>query len=137
MATPVLDTMAPRTASPSTIKGVYRPKVEHWISPRIGAHRLDKLRPEHLDAFYLDLAAGNLGPESVLMIHQIISRALRMAMRRGLVGRNPPARTGRGHPRRPADPRPLPLAATKRYTHVTDQLAHDAADRIGRALWRS
>jgi integrase len=29
------------------------------------------------------------------------------------------------------------LAVTKRYTHVTDKLAHDAADRIGRALWTS
>jgi hypothetical protein len=29
------------------------------------------------------------------------------------------------------------LTVTKRYTHVTDKLAHDAADRIGRALWSS
>jgi site-specific recombinase XerD len=27
------------------------------------------------------------------------------------------------------------LAVTKRYTHVTNKLARDAADRIGRALW--
>ncbi|MBA3741628.1 site-specific integrase [Sporichthya sp.] len=27
------------------------------------------------------------------------------------------------------------LAVTKRYTHVTDTLARDAAERMGRALW--
>ena len=27
------------------------------------------------------------------------------------------------------------LSTTKRYTHVTDKLAHDAAKRIGNALW--
>jgi site-specific recombinase XerD len=27
------------------------------------------------------------------------------------------------------------LAVTKRYTHVTDVLARDAAKRMGRALW--
>ena len=83
-----LDTIAPRTASESTIETVYRPRVEHWIIPRIGAHRLDRLRPEHLDALYLELGAAGLSTKSVLMAHQLISRAYRMAMRRGVVGRN-------------------------------------------------
>ncbi|HEX3829865.1 MAG TPA: site-specific integrase [Sporichthyaceae bacterium] len=83
-----LDTIAPRTASRASIKGTYRPKVEHWIIPRIGGHRLDKLRPEHLDALYLELAGEGLSPKSILMVHQIISRSLRMAMRRGILGRN-------------------------------------------------
>ncbi|HEX3611740.1 MAG TPA: tyrosine-type recombinase/integrase [Sporichthyaceae bacterium] len=83
-----LDTIAPRTASESTIETAYRPKVEHWIIPRIGAHRLDRLRPEHLDALYLELAAEGLSSKSVLMVHQLINRAYRMAMRRGVVGRN-------------------------------------------------
>jgi integrase len=83
-----LDTIAPRTAGAGTIQSTYRPKVEHWIVPRIGGHRLDKLRPGHLDALYLQLAAEGLSDKSVLMVHQIISRSLRMAMRRGLVARN-------------------------------------------------
>ncbi|WP_211210839.1 tyrosine-type recombinase/integrase [Sporichthya polymorpha] len=83
-----LDTIAPRTASATTIETVYRPRVERWVIPRIGGHRLDRLRPEHLDALYLDLAAAGLATKSVLMVHQILSRAYRMAMRRGIVGRN-------------------------------------------------
>jgi site-specific recombinase XerD len=27
------------------------------------------------------------------------------------------------------------LAVTRRYTHVTNRLARDAAERMGRALW--
>ena len=84
-----LDTVAPRTASPSTIDSVYRPKMERWILPRIGQHRVDRLRPEHLDALYLDLAKEGLSTKSVLMTHQIINRAFRIAVRLGVVGRNP------------------------------------------------
>ncbi|MGQ0629416.1 MAG: tyrosine-type recombinase/integrase [Sporichthyaceae bacterium] len=83
-----LDTIAPRTASSSTIETAYRPKVEHWIIPRIGHHRIDRLRPEHLDALYLELAAAGLSTKTVLMVHQLVNRAYRMAMRRGVAGRN-------------------------------------------------
>ncbi len=83
-----LDTIAPRTASVETIESTYRPKVEHWIIPRIGRHRLDRLRPEHLDAMYLALAAEGLSPKSVAMIHQLVNRAYRMAIRRGVTTQN-------------------------------------------------
>lgn len=83
-----LTTIAPRTASEDTVQWTYRPKVEHWIIPKLGAHRIDRLRPEHLDAFYIGLKAEGLAPKSVLMIHQILSRALKMAVRRNIVARN-------------------------------------------------
>lgn len=83
-----LDTIAPRTAARSTVDEIYRPKVERWIVPGIGKHRIDRLSPEHLDRFYIRLADEGLSTKSVLMIHQITSRALKMALRRGVVGRN-------------------------------------------------
>lgn len=83
-----LDTIAPRTASEHTIESTYRPKVERWIVPKIGKHRIDRLRPEHLDALYLTLGREGLSTKTVLMVHQIISRALKMAVRRGIVARN-------------------------------------------------
>jgi integrase len=83
-----LTTIAPRTASDDTVQWTYRPKVEHWIIPRLGGHRIDRLQPEHLDEFYLGLKAEGLAPKSVLMIHQILSRALKMAVRRNIVARN-------------------------------------------------
>jgi integrase len=83
-----LDTIAPRTAQQTTVDEIYRPKVERWIIPRLGKHRLDRLLPEHVDSFYTYLAQQGLSTKSVLLIHQILSRALKMAVRRGKVARN-------------------------------------------------
>jgi integrase len=83
-----LDTIAPRTALQTTVDEIYRPKVERWIIPRLGKHRLDRLLPEHVDEFYTWLSQQGLSTKSVLLMHQILSRALKMAMRRGKVARN-------------------------------------------------
>lgn len=83
-----LGTIAARTARQNTVDEIYRPKVERWIIPGLGRHRLDRLRPEHLDEFYTACATAGLSTKSVLLLHQIISRALKMALRRELVQRN-------------------------------------------------
>jgi integrase len=83
-----LDTIAPRTAQQSTVDEIYRPKVERWIIPALGRHRLDRLQPHHLDEFYTDCARDGLSTKSVLLLHQIVSRALKTAVRREQVQRN-------------------------------------------------
>ena len=83
-----LDTIAPRTAQQSTVNEIYRPKVERWIVPALGQHRLDRLRPGHLDEFYTACAQAGLSTKSVLLLHQILARALKTALRRELVQRN-------------------------------------------------
>jgi integrase len=83
-----LSDIAPRTASESTIESVYRPRLENWVVPRIGRHRLDRLKPEHLDALYIEIAEAGLASKSVLMVHQQISRCLKMAVRRKIIGVN-------------------------------------------------
>ena len=81
-------TIAPRTVAQSTLDSSYEPKVRRWIIPRLGKHRLDRLQPEHLDAFYSWLATQKLKPNTVLQIHRILSRALKVAWKRGKTGRN-------------------------------------------------
>jgi integrase len=83
-----LTTVAPRTVSQGTIDSTYEPKVRRWIIPRLGKHRLDKLEPEHLDAFYAWLGTQGLKPNTILQIHRIVSRALKVAWKRGKVARN-------------------------------------------------
>ncbi|GAB3149278.1 tyrosine-type recombinase/integrase [Microbispora hainanensis] len=83
-----LDEIAPLNVSQSTLVSTYRPKVERWIIPRLGAHRLDRLRPEHLDAFYGWLNKQDLRPNTILQIHRILSRAIKLAVRREIVARN-------------------------------------------------
>jgi hypothetical protein len=56
--------------------------------PQIGKHRLDRLQPEHLDAFYSWLATQRLRPNTIVQIHRIVSRALKVACKRGKVARN-------------------------------------------------
>jgi site-specific recombinase XerD len=83
-----LTTIAPRTVSQTTIDSTYEPKIRRWIVPRLGKHRLDRLEPEHLDAFYAWLEEQGLKPNTVLQIHRIMSRALKVAWKRGKVARN-------------------------------------------------
>jgi len=67
----------------------YRPKTERWIIPKLGRHRLNRLYPEHLYAFYTSLRAEGLAPNTIVQIHRILSRALAIAVREELISRNP------------------------------------------------
>jgi integrase len=82
-----LDTIASGRVRPSTLAG-YRGYVTRRITPGLGDHRLDKLQPEHLEAFYRASREDGMAPASVLQMHRIISRALKIAHRRGHVARN-------------------------------------------------
>jgi integrase len=64
------------------------PKVRNRIIPGIGKHRLDRLTPEHIERFYSQLEQEGLAPATVLQVHRILSRALKVAVQRGHVARN-------------------------------------------------
>jgi site-specific recombinase XerD len=74
--------MAPRTLDD------YQSKTRNWINPLLGKHRLDRLTPEHLDAAYATMLRRGLSPSTVLKVHRILSRSLRVAVRRGRITRN-------------------------------------------------
>jgi integrase len=82
-----LDTIAAPRLRSSTLT-TYRGYVRNRVVPNFGRHRLDKLQPEHLETLYAQLAADGLAPASILQIHRIVSRALKVAMQRGKVRRN-------------------------------------------------
>ena len=84
-----VEEVAPQRVAQTTIDSTYRPKVERWIIPRLGGHRLDRLYPEHLYKFYGSLRKEGLAPNTILQIHRILSRALSIAVREELIGRNP------------------------------------------------
>ncbi|MDF5753027.1 site-specific integrase [Spongiactinospora sp. TRM90649] len=74
--------MAPRTLDD------YRSKTRHWVIPLLGRHRLDKLAPEHLDQAYTTMLERGRSSSTVLKVHRIIARALKIALRRGKITRN-------------------------------------------------
>lgn len=82
-----LDTVAPRKVDPTTVHG-YRSKMRNYVSPVCGAVRLDRLGPEHLDAVYLAMQRRGLADSTIRQTHRILSRALMVAYKRGLMTRN-------------------------------------------------
>jgi integrase len=71
----------------NTLKS-HRSKVEQYIVPAIGQHRLDRLEPEHVRAMYADMRKKGLAPATLRQTHAILRRALMVAQREGKVTRN-------------------------------------------------
>ena len=80
---------------PSTFES-YRCNIVNHVVPAIGAVPLQRLTPEHLDAFYADLLAsgrqdgttGGLSVKTVRNIHTVLHKAMADAARKGTVLRN-------------------------------------------------
>ncbi|MFI1867397.1 tyrosine-type recombinase/integrase [Streptomyces jumonjinensis] len=66
----------------------YWSKTRNDIIPGIGRHRLDKLAPEHLEKMYRVMLDEGHAPSHVLKVHRILSRALKIAHRRRVIGEN-------------------------------------------------
>ncbi len=82
-----LTTIAPRRVRQRTLES-YESAVRKHLIPGIGRHRLDRLRPEHLDQLYTALLDDGYSPATVLRHHRILSRALTVAVQRSHVPRN-------------------------------------------------
>ncbi len=77
---------APSVAE-TTLSG-YRVDVYHHLIPGLGAHRLEKLEPEHLERFYKKMQETGSKPATAHHVHRTIRAALNQAMRRDHVTRN-------------------------------------------------
>lgn len=85
--TTYLDTIAIQKLAPRTYDD-YWSKTRNWIIPCVGQHRLDRLAPEHLDYMYAQMHQAKMAPSHVLKVHRILSRALKIAVRREKLGKN-------------------------------------------------
>lgn len=75
------------TVRPATFRR-YGDLVRRHALPGIGGTRLVKLTPLDLQRLYADRLAAGLSPTTVHHLHAVIHRALKQAMRWGLVDRN-------------------------------------------------
>jgi integrase len=66
----------------------YEVDVRVHLIPGLGAHRLEKLEPEHLERFYSKMLAAGSKPATVHHVHRTIRNALNHALRRQHVTRN-------------------------------------------------
>src|SRR3954471_12827432 len=82
-----LPNIAARRVRERTLES-YESMIRMHIVPHIGGQRIDKLQPEHLEQLYNVLLEKGLSPTTVLRVHRIISRALKVAMQRQRIHRN-------------------------------------------------
>ncbi|TWV41317.1 site-specific integrase [Streptomyces misionensis] len=83
-----IENVAPLAVNDNTMVG-YRVAVRKHLIPGLGAHRLDKLKPEHIEAFYAKMQANGSKPATAHQVHRTFRAALNEAVRRGHLGKNP------------------------------------------------
>lgn len=71
----------------NTLKS-HRSKVEQYIIPHLGRHRLDRLAPEHIRKMYQAMRKRELAEATLRQTHAILHRALKVAVREGKAYRN-------------------------------------------------
>jgi integrase len=72
----------------NTLAG-YRVAVNKHLIPGIGAHRLSRLEPEHLERLYVKMMMSGSSPGTAHQAHRTVRTALNEAVRRGHITRNP------------------------------------------------
>lgn len=83
-----LENIAAPSVRPTTLDG-YRFAVNKHLIPGVGAHRLEKLRPEHLECLYVKMMQSGRAAGTAHQAHRTIRTALNEAVRRGHLVRNP------------------------------------------------
>ncbi|HEX5403950.1 MAG TPA: site-specific integrase [Pseudonocardiaceae bacterium] len=83
-----IENIAAGSVRPTTMVG-YRTSVYKHLIPGIGAHRLDKLEPEHLEKLYRRMVDSGLKPATAHLAHRTVRIALNEALRRKHMTANP------------------------------------------------
>ncbi|MBP2321551.1 integrase [Kibdelosporangium banguiense] len=88
-----VENIAAASVRPTTMVG-YRASVYKHLIPGVGAHKLNKLEPEHLEKLYERLITPEpkgkgLKPATAHLAHRTIRVALNEAVRRGRIAENP------------------------------------------------
>lgn len=82
-----IENIVPLAVRPNTLSG-YRVAVYVHLIPGLGAHRLERLQPEHLERFYKKMQDNGSKPATAHQAHRVVRTALNEAMRRGHLARN-------------------------------------------------
>ena len=83
-----VENIAPLAVGENTMVG-YGVAVRVHLIPGLGAHRLDRLKPEHIERFYAKMQANGSKPATAHQVHRTFRTALNEAVRRGHLAQNP------------------------------------------------
>jgi integrase len=67
----------------------YRTAVHRHLIPGLGAHRMDRIDPEHFEKLYARMLAAGLKPGTAHQVHRTARTAFGEAFKRGYLARNP------------------------------------------------
>jgi integrase len=112
----------------------YRSMIRMHLVPHIGQRRLDQLMPEHLEQTYSAILATELSPTTVLRIHRMLHRALKIAMQRDRVTRNVATLVEPPRQERPQTPEPLDVDECKRVLAAAEGRRNAARWTVALAL---
>ena len=73
---------------PSTIDS-YRVNINRHVLPALGGKPIQLVAVDHLDRFYAQLSKSGLSAKTVRNVHVMLHRALKDAVRKNLIARNP------------------------------------------------
>ncbi len=82
-----IEHIAPLTVRYKTLRG-YQTAVYRHLIPGIGAHRLERIEPEHFEKLYAKLLGSGLKPGTAHQVHRTVRTAFGEAERRGHLTRN-------------------------------------------------
>lgn len=127
-----LDNIAAQSVRRRTLDG-YRTYVHQYAIPGIGAHRLNRLQPEHVEALYGRLQRRGLSPSSINTLHRVLRAALNEAVARDRITRNPVVRA---RPPRlvEREVEPLTRAEARKLIKIATQQPNGARWSVGLAL---
>ncbi|MFR9804928.1 tyrosine-type recombinase/integrase [Pseudonocardia sp. RS010] len=83
-----VENIAAPSVRENTLAG-YRVAINVHLIPGLGAHKLDRLEPEHLERFYAKMIKQGSAPGTAHQAHRTLRTALSEAERRGRIVRNP------------------------------------------------
>jgi len=129
-----LEHIASRRVRARTLES-YEALVRLHLRPGIGHHRLDRLQPEHLEQLYGSLLEDKgLSPATVLRLHRVLSRALRVAMQRGKIARNVATLVDPPAVKRPTTALPLTVDEARRVLKAAEQARNSARWTVALAV---
>ncbi|MFJ2833146.1 tyrosine-type recombinase/integrase [Streptomyces sp. NPDC087263] len=127
-----VDNIAPLGVNENTMVG-YGVVVRKHLIPGLGAHRLDRLKPEHIEHFYGTMQANSRKAGTIHQIHRTFRTALNEAVRRGHLGQNP-VRLAKAPRVREQEVEPYPVEDVQRLLRAADERRNSARWAVALAL---
>ncbi|MPY99446.1 MAG: tyrosine-type recombinase/integrase [Actinophytocola sp.] len=111
----------------------YRTAVYQYLIPRLGAHRIDRLEPEHVEDMLADLRAEGCKPSTLRQVHNTLKTSLNVAVKRERLAKNPVTLV-KAPPLVEEEIDPFTVEEARRILHAAKDVRHGSRFAIALAL---